>query len=206
MDLEFPIPFPLPLDRCADIGTTNATFERAWRNVRPQLTRRARKLVRGDVQAADELLADTALKALLYMRRMPERIRNPEGFMFVVLNHVFVDRVRQVGRESRVIFYCDEFDMDHFATIATSAPSPTQTIELGEGLSLIANALDELSAKERLLFSLKFEQELSYAGIADALHISEVLARKRVELLRKKLRKAANGPRKKPESISRMCG
>ncbi|MCC8395291.1 RNA polymerase sigma factor [Paraburkholderia sp. MMS20-SJTR3] len=206
MDLEFKIPFPLPQDCRADIVATNARFESAWRNVRAQLTRRARRLVRGDAEAADELLADTALKALLYMRRMPERIRNPEGFMFVVLNHVFVDRVRQVGREARVIFYCDEFDVEHFAMLAESAPSPTQTLESGEGLSLIASALDDLSANERRLFALKFEQELSYARIAGELQISEALARKRVELLRKKLRKAADSPRKKTAMGSRVCG
>jgi RNA polymerase sigma-70 factor (ECF subfamily) len=205
MDFEYPIPLPLAHSR-ADFSASNATFERAWRNVRPQLARRARKLVRGDAVIADELLADTALKALLYMRRMPERIRNPEGFMFVVLNHVFVDRVRQVCREERVIYHCAEFDVDHFATIASAAPSPTQAMEMGEGLSLIACALDDLSAKERLLFSLKFEQELSYAGIASELNISEVLARKRVELLRKKLRKVTGGRQEKQGSTSRVCG
>jgi RNA polymerase sigma-70 factor (ECF subfamily) len=206
MDIDCPIPLPLAQHRSADFSASNATFERAWRNVRPQLARRARKLVRGDMVVADELLADTALKALLYMRRMPERIRNPEGFLFVVLNHVFVDRVRQVGREERVIYYSAEFDMDHFATVASAAPSPTQAMEMGEGLSLIAGALDQLSTKERQLFALKFEQEMPYSTIASELNITEVLARKRVELLRKKLRKAASGRMEKHGSTSRVCG
>lgn len=45
----------------------------------------------------------------------------------------------------------------------------------------------QLSDAQRMLFQLKFEEERPYSEIAAAFGISEALARKRVELLRKKL-------------------
>ena len=167
------------------------SFERAWRTIHFDLERRALQLMKGDRPAAEELVADTALKTLLYMRRMPARIRNPEGFMFIVLNHVFLDSVRHADREHRVMRPAPDLDEDHSPEIAARSPTPSRVLELNETLSSIAATVDELSAEKRQLFALKFEQELPYAAIAGELHINEGLARKRVELLRRTLRQAA---------------
>jgi len=167
------------------------SFERAWRTIHFDLERRALQLMKGDRPAAEELVADTALKTLLYMRRMPARIRNPEGFMFIVLNHVFLDSVRHADRERRVMRPAPDLDEDHSPEVAARSPTPSRVLELNETLSSIAATVDELSAEKRQLFALKFEQELPYAAIAGELHINEGLARKRVELLRRTLRQAA---------------
>jgi len=166
-------------------------FERAWRTIHFDLERRALQLMKGDRSAAEELVAYTALKTLLYMRRMPARIRNPEAFMFIVLNHVFLDSVRHADRESRVIRPAPDIDEDHLPDAATPSPSPSRVMEVNETLSSIAARVEELPVEKRRLFALKFEQELPYAAIAGELHINEGLARKRVELLRRTLRKAA---------------
>ncbi|WP_114811715.1 RNA polymerase sigma factor [Paraburkholderia kururiensis] len=186
--------------------TANAAFERAWRSVHGHLEQRARSLAKGDRVAADDLVANTALKALVYMRRMPDRIRNPEGFLFTVLNHVFLDSVRHASREGRVLYYCDESDADYLGAAAATAISPAHIVELGEGLALIAEAIERLTPAQRQLFSLKFEHELSYAAIADELNINEALARKRVELLRRKLRAAVEKRDTRPRPHSRMRG
>jgi RNA polymerase sigma-70 factor (ECF subfamily) len=174
-------------ERAIDIPG-NTTFESAWRNVRLPLERRARKLARGDLVSADELLADTALKALLYMRRMPHRIRNPEGFMFAVLNHVFLDSARHASREARVLYFCSEDDLDYFNAAAATTSSPCYILELDEGLMQIAEIVENLPPLQHLLFSMRFEHEMSYAAISQELNISEALARKRIELLRRRLR------------------
>lgn len=170
---------------------TDTVFEQAWRTIHFELERRALHLMKGDRSAAEELVADTALKALLYMRRMPARIRNPQGFMFVVLNHVFLDRVRHADREGRVLRYIGDADEDAMLETAATTLSPAQVVELDETLSSIAAAVDALPGDKQRLFAMKFEQELSYASIADTLQINEALARKRVELLRRALRHAA---------------
>ncbi|GGA02121.1 RNA polymerase sigma factor [Dyella caseinilytica] len=166
----------------------DALFERAWRVIKFDLQRRALRLVRGDRAAAEELVADTALKALIYMRRVPQRIRNPEGFLFVVLNHVFLDSVRHLDREERVFRYSADFDDDHWSEAVAPTLQPPDVVELNESLSSIADAIEHLPRESRQLFALKFEQDLPYAVIAERLHISEALARKRVELLRRRLR------------------
>jgi RNA polymerase sigma factor (sigma-70 family) len=163
-------------------------FERAWRVIRFDLQRRALRLVRGDRAAAEELVADTAVKALTYMRRVPQRIRNPEGFLFVVLNHVFLDTVRHLDREERVLRFSPDFDDDHWSDAVSQTPQPPDVVEMKESLSSIALAVRHLPPESQKLFSLKFEQDLPYAVIAERLHISEALARKRVELLRRRLR------------------
>jgi RNA polymerase sigma factor (sigma-70 family) len=163
-------------------------FERAWRIIQFDLQRRALRLVRGDRAAAEELVADTAIKALTYMRRVPQRIRNPEGFLFVVLNHVFLDSVRHLDREERVLRYSADFDDDHWAEAIAPTPQPPDVVEMQESLSSVAMAIEHLPAASRELFALKFEQDLPYSEIAERLHINEALARKRVELLRRRLR------------------
>jgi len=179
----------------AESRSSDMRFERAWRTIQFDLQRRAVHLMRGDRSAAEELVADTALKALVYMRRMPARIRNPEGFMFVVLNHVFLDRVRHADREGRAIRFTNDLDEDHAREPVASSPPPAEIMETRQALGNIAATVERWPAEKQQLFSLKFEQELPYNVIADRLHINEALARKRVELLRKKLRKAAGETR-----------
>lgn len=172
-------------------GHCDALFERAWKAVHFDLKRRALHLVRGDRASAEDLVADTAVKALMYMRRMPQRIRNPEGFLFVVLNHVFLDHVRHSDREDRVLRFSGDFDDDHCADAMAVTPQPLDAVEMMESLSVLSSAVQRLPASWRQLFALKFEQDLSYAVIAERLHINEALARKRVELLRRRLRQEA---------------
>jgi RNA polymerase sigma-70 factor (ECF subfamily) len=192
--------------RCVIDSPSNVTFESAWKNVHQHLERRARKLARGDRVAADELLADTALKALLYMRRMPHRIRNPEGFMFAVLNHVFLDSARHASREARVLYFCSEDDMDYFSAAAATAASPTHLLELDEGLTQIADIVENLPPLQHLLFSMRFEHEMSYAAISQELNISEALARKRIELLRRRLRTTLRDLQSNEKTGSRRGG
>ncbi|MBE1160754.1 RNA polymerase sigma factor [Dyella acidiphila] len=175
---------------CSGSGHSDALFERAWNTVHFDLQRRALHLVRGDRGAAEELVADTAIKALTYMRRMPGRIRNPEGFLFVVLSHVFLDHVRHSDREDRVLRFSADFDDDHCAEAVAPSPQPLDVVEMRESLSALSMAIEQLPPSWRQLFALKFEQDLPYAVIAERLQINEALARKRVELLRRRLRRA----------------
>lgn len=188
----------------AAVRNGDESFERAWRTIHFDLERRAMQLMKGDRSAAEELVADTAIKTLLYMRRMPARIRNPEGFMFIVLNHVFLDSVRHADRESRVMRPAPDIDEDRSLDAAAPSPSPARVVEINETLSSIADTVDALPAEKRHLFALKFEQELPYAAIAGELRINESLARKRVELLRRTLRQAAEEGGHRQHSI--RCG
>ncbi|MEO9385909.1 RNA polymerase sigma factor [Chromobacterium phragmitis] len=173
----------------AATALASADFSQVWREIHAKLQRRARHLCRGDVHRADELLSDTALKVHLYLSHSPGRVQNLAGFLFLALNHAFLDQVRRQGRENRVFDRDSEWDDDHMASQPGLCPTPEHQLALQQQLSRMEQALGALTPQQRQLFQLKFEEEQPYPRIAAELGINEALARKRVELLRKSLRK-----------------
>ncbi|MCD4502992.1 sigma-70 family RNA polymerase sigma factor [Chromobacterium piscinae] len=171
---------PSDLGRC---------LEPVWREVYSKLQRRARHLCKGDVHRADELLSDTALKVHLYLQHSPGKVQNLAGFLFLALNHAFLDFVRRQRREIRVLDPDADLDSDSIHARAGSAPTPEQWLTLQQQLARLEEIVHTLKPEQQRLFQLKFEQDLPYPQIAAQLGISETLARKRVELLRKVLRK-----------------
>ncbi|TKC86019.1 sigma-70 family RNA polymerase sigma factor [Trinickia terrae] len=174
-----------PGDRAAAL--TNQ-FDHTWREMHGKLRRRARLLCKGDPHRADDLLSDTALKVHVYMLHSPERVKNLAGFLFLALNHAFLDHARRRGREDRVIEHGAEWDDDYVIEIADHAPPAEQQVSLKQQFARVEQALATLTPQQQTLFALKFEEDRPYPQIAAVLGINETLARKRVELLRKKLR------------------
>lgn len=163
-------------------------FCEVWKFALPILSRRARSLTRGDWAGADDLLANTALKALLYVRRAPERIQDLQGLLFVVLDHVFLDGIRRRQREERFFDYSVDPVADDIGETADMAPSAAQTLEIKQRLAQLSSTFERLSLDQQKLFEMRFEENLPYEAIARSFAISEPLARKRVELLRRRLR------------------
>ncbi|AOJ33468.1 RNA polymerase sigma factor [Burkholderia metallica] len=163
-------------------------LDRTWREMQGKLRRRARLLCKGDIHRADDLLSDTALKVHIYLQRSPERVQNLSGFLFLVLNHAFLDGARRRLRERGMLEFDPGWDDDHIVELAGHAPSVEQQLLLRQQLLRLQQALSTLPPQQQMLFTLKFEEDRSYLHIATALGINEPLARKRVELLRKKLR------------------
>lgn len=163
-------------------------FIEAWNRTRPELLRRARRLADGHADRADDLMSATAIKALMFMRRSPDAMTDPDGFLFVVLRHVFLDSVRQRQRERAVIDDAADVQDEHANATGSIALSQTQRLELQEQLESVVRAVRQLTREQRQLFGLRFVQELSYPVIAERLKVSETLVRKRVQLLRSRLR------------------
>ncbi|HDR9510557.1 RNA polymerase subunit sigma-24 [Burkholderia cepacia] len=163
-------------------------LDRTWREMLGKLRRRARLLCKGDIYRADELLSDTALKVHIYLQRSPERVQNLAGFLFLALNHAFLDGARRRLRESGRLEFDPDWDDDHTVELAGHAPSMEQQLLLRQLLLRLEQALSTLPQQQQMLFTLKFEEDRPYLNIAATLGINEPLARKRVELLRKKLR------------------
>lgn len=179
--------------RRAGCGVADEIFVDAWNHVLPDLRRRALRLTCGHFDRAEDLIANTALKALMFMRRSPEMLTDPNGFLFVVLRHVFLDSVRRRAPEDRI-----------FERIGDDSPVPDlreeslvgpQRIEVEEQLALIQLALQTMKDEQRRLFAYRFIDDLSYPVIADRLQINETVARKRIQLLRRKLRTVAGAER-----------
>ncbi|OBU87124.1 RNA polymerase sigma24 factor [Chromobacterium subtsugae] len=163
-----------------------------WREIHAKLQRRARHLCKGDIHRADELLSDTAFKVHLYLQHSSARVQNLAGFMFLALNHAFLDLKRRQRREIKVIDPDSDPDGDQALSCTGHGPTPEQQLSLRQQLAELECAFAALNPDQQQLFQLKFEEDLSYCQIAARLGINEALARKRVELLRKALRKQLN--------------
>jgi RNA polymerase sigma-70 factor (ECF subfamily) len=161
-------------------------FRRKLARRLPDTFRRARKLAKGNIWQAEEWLSDAALKSLEILRRIPERIHNPQGFLFLALQHAYLDGIRKATREKRMI--------DHDASPEQSEePAATQTpFEVFAGkehLERLCRSLSRLDPAWQRLFVLAFIEECPYPEIAARLEISVALARKRIQRLRGELRR-----------------
>lgn len=161
-------------------------FEESWRAAQAGLRKRAQRLARGNSHRAEEWLSSTAVKALLFLRQSPERVRDPQGFLFLVLEHVYLDSARHQIREDRLIdrgIDLHDGQLERFAAVG----SPLERLEQLERLDQVDKALASLSRQQQQLFELRFIEELPYADIASQLGIAPPLVRKRVQLLRSRL-------------------
>lgn len=176
------------LPRSDGMRSEDRIFIEAWSRTRPELLRRARRLADGHADRADDLMSATAIKALMFMRRSPDAMTDPDGFLFVVLRHVFLDSVRRQTRERAVIDDGADVQDEHTHASGSLALSQAQRLELQEQLDSVVRAVRQLTREQRQLFGMRFVQELSYPVIAEQLQVSEALVRKRVQLLRARLR------------------
>lgn len=171
-----------------EFGIADEMFVKAWHATKPELERRARRLADGHRDRADDLLANTAIKALLFMRRSPDAMNDPDGFLFVVLRHVFLDSVRRNGRDGEV--FDRGVDIAAEGVAQDLELSALQRMELDEQLSRVIAAVAALNRDQKRLFAYRFIDDLPYPAIAERLSINQPLARKRVQLLRERLRVA----------------
>ena len=167
-------------------------FEESWRAARRALYRRALYMTRADQGKSEDLLSATAIKSLQILRRMPERVHDAQGFLFLVLRHVHLDSARREAREKRIFDGEATWRMEEEGREMPEEAGETRTpldallaVERLEGLS---RAIERLKPCQRVLFELAFLQERAYPEIAQALGVSVALARKRVQLLRERLR------------------
>lgn len=163
-------------------------FESSWRAVQDELRRRALRRARGNFEQGQEWVSATAIKALLFFRRSPERIRDPQGFLFLVLDHVFLDSLRRSKRENRLFDHSADLEHDHQAALAAPCVSVLEQTELQERLAHLDRRVAQLPLMQRRLFEMRFVEDLPYPQIAAELGIGLPLVRKRVQLLREALR------------------
>ena len=171
----------------ADRVRADQLFERTWRAAYPALRCRARHLAGGQPDRADDLLAGAAIKALQFIRRSPEKLTDPQVFLFVVLRHVFLDSVRRRARDDRLFEYSVDIEDDPGIADTGNDHATEQWNERREQLRLVASAMRRMPGEQQRLFVLRFLDELPYSAIAERMGINEPLARKRVQLLRTRL-------------------
>jgi RNA polymerase sigma-70 factor (ECF subfamily) len=128
----------------------------------------------GSTQPAEDLLQETFLRL---MKRMDQcrRAASPKGYLFGIARHVSADSWRRRQRTPSEI------------TAVESIEAPESDQRLIEAREIIA-ALPPL---QREILDLRFQHDLSYAEIAEALNIPVGTVRSRLhnalEILREKM-------------------
>jgi RNA polymerase sigma-70 factor (ECF subfamily) len=64
-------------------------------------------------------------------------VRDAEGFLFLVLNHTFLDSARRNTREEKVIDPYVDLDTDSIYAVACPSPSPLQALLMQEQLEQV---------------------------------------------------------------------
>ncbi len=155
---------------------------------RPLLLGRAMRLTGGDMDAAQDLLSATILKAANHFEGKAFFLREPRAFFLSALRNEFISQYRR----RRIEFNLFETNLDVYEdrlpfAFCYNAPQERHLLEQEE-IGEICRFLLSMPLNYQQIFKLKFLEERSYSDIASALSISQALARKRVQFLRDKLR------------------
>ncbi len=133
-----------------------------YREKAPRLRRRLRAQLRSPEEAHD-LVQDAFVRLVGATAR--QALREPEAFLNRIIRNLLIDRGRRLARQA--IHVPVEED-----TLATVAPSQSETIEFAQVRERYRAAVNALPARMREVFLLHRVEELSYKDIALQLGIS----------------------------------
>ena len=169
-----------------DGSSAVAEIDRIWRAQYPALIRRARRYSRGQDDVAEALVAQTALRILGHVRRGQLPVANMESLFFVSLRNTALDYWRGQNRRIRTFEPLPDLPPD---SARDPLDAPAQMLARQE-MDRAMGAARKLAGHLRQLFDLHIVEGRSYREIAETLDISEALARKRMQLARRALRRA----------------
>ena len=134
-----------------------------------------------------DLLAQVALNIWAYLETCPERIDAPRHFLARVMKRLAIDHHRRRSREARFIDHrVDPHDAE--SNFVASNADIEARLDQKRRLRRLEAALNAEPTPVRALFRDRFIEALSYREIAARQSVSEVLARKRVQALRRRLK------------------
>lgn len=142
----------------------------------PRLRRYARVLLRGNVQAADDLVQDCLERALSRLHRWRAGT-DLRAWLFTIMHNVFVNQVRQSSNGPQFVELGEE---DH--------KSGTTTAESDVTLRELQCAVASLSPDQREILVLVSLEGLRYQEVAEILGIPEGTVMSRLSRARNQLR------------------
>jgi RNA polymerase sigma factor (sigma-70 family) len=170
----------------ADGTSAVAEIDRIWRAEYPALMRRARRYARGQEDVAEAIVAQTALRILGHVRRGQLPVANMESLFYVSLRNTALDYWRGQNRRLKTFEPFPDLTPE---SARDTLDAPAQLLARQE-MDRAMGAARQLAAHLRELFDLHIVEGRSYREIAETLDISEALARKRMQLARRALRRA----------------
>jgi RNA polymerase sigma-70 factor (ECF subfamily) len=145
---------------------------------RAEAYRVARRLVRSDAEAED--LTQTAILNVLRNRRNIQDVDHVKAYLFTSVRNLWRNQLRQQGRRRFVGTEAAEY-------IASDDASPEEQALDVLDVSVASAAFASLSGTSRTTLLLRYVEGLTYAELAQRLHISTVAARQRAHRAREEL-------------------
>jgi RNA polymerase sigma-70 factor (ECF subfamily) len=143
----------------------------------PYLRRFARSLA-GDAALADDLVQDTAERAL-DKQRLYDPSRPLRAWLYAILRNLFINGIRK-RQQFQVVKNVDDL------TDGEDAVQPEQ--EQGMSLRLIADALDRLPPQHREVIALVSLEEMSYRDVSEILGVPMGTVMSRLSRAREQMR------------------
>lgn len=125
----------------------------------------------GSAGAARDVVHDTYLR-LQGLDTVPE-IANPRAYLFRVADNIALDRLRADNRRGRYFV-----DTEPDAEPACGTPSAEEALAQKQRVAILAEAIKELSPRQREVFLLHKFDGLSHAEIAKRLGLSKSMVEK----------------------------
>ncbi len=162
----------------------NSKLEDFWRCNFSRLMKRARRFANGHDEIAEDLVATSMVKIVAYMRCASRPIDDIESLAFVTLRNVAYDHWRKRRRSAQQADAASALIEED----AAGDGFAEEAIFYRQIFQHVMHVIECEEGVEQSLFHKRFVQQLSYADVAEQLDISEALARKRVQTLRKRLK------------------
>ncbi len=156
--------------------------EATWRKSHRAFLRRSRHYAHGDRDLAESFLSRATLKILHFAARSDRQIENVEALFYVSIKHIAADHWRKNARHNQ------QRQALEFEWPADTLHDTLDTLIAANDLLQVARASTLLTRPLRQLLDMHVVKGLSYREISASLNISEPLARKRMQLARRKLR------------------
>lgn len=167
------------------------SFTSVWHDDEAAFLAYACRISDGNADLGRDLLAQAAVKLLTYIANHDRPIRHPKALVFRTVKRLGIDRLRRVARDRQIYDHgVDPDDLSDWNLSGAQSASPQRQVEMRQQLDIVYKALGEMSVDTRMIFALRFLEGRSYRDIASALDISNALARKRVQSLRRQLAQA----------------
>ena len=134
-----------------------------------------------DDQAAKEIVQIAFIKLWERRETLPE-VKSVEDYLFILIRNAVFDHFKKVTVETKLL-----------AQVYKQRPDPCDSVTNNmlerEDLRLLQRVLSELPRRQRQVYVLANEYEMSYAEIASRLKVSRFTVKRHLEIARRFVRK-----------------
>jgi len=161
-------------------------FDRLQRKIEPRVRRFIRRLI-GTNGAAESIVQDTFLALYVKIERI-ESVEHLWSFVFRVVRHLCYDELRRQGRWNVVAINHGGDRSENDRVLQDRAPAVDTAAHWSLGYAKIREAIDLLPEVQRQTIILRFEEDLSYEQVAEAMDVDIGTVKSRIHNARKSLR------------------